>query len=454
MSTNQDKRRPRGRRGGKKTNAKGGATKIAAPQPSPKPTIKVLRKTVKQGKKPPQLTISLKDLPAGSTRAGSVFSVPCRLRIIDRSPTAKMLAAAMAHLAKRGGPGPAAGPLAVVGPTFSADHMSVMDVAAGMGGPAGTGLSDCAALYAKAQANPFGTFSVLPCVPCSPPTPTQRWKTINRGTFVTSSADGTGFFEVCPYVCAQNTPKFSWSSASTYAGGSPAATGVGITNNPNGQLPYSASALGGGVQGRLVALGIRVRNITQALNVGGLLCVAQLGDQQNVNNFTFAALAALPDTSLVPQALSAQGDWTQLSWRPMSMSSLDWQPDDGIGQNGSPTLIVFVKNAPAAATFEFECVEFWEFQGQTTSTNPPFLTVSDADQVGFDRVLDAAQRIPTTPDAADWQKQMAYGLVEAIAHSDSVARTVEDLLGGGRRGGGMLGSVGGILKSILGFLAI
>jgi len=389
-------------------------------------------------------------LPPGShVRSDGFLVVPHRLRVIDRSPAAQV-AALLRKPPKKLAP-------KAMFPTMPPQKASVLSKTMALPGPAGTGLSDCAAMYAKALSNPFGSFDSLPCVPMSPPTPTQRWQTTVRGSFITGSGGGGyGFIAIAPFVAANNTSKYFY-SGNLFVGTGPATSGTGVVALPNTQLPYNATALGSGIVGRLVALGVRVRNISPGLQVGGVVVAVQVDDQQNVGNFTFDQLQALPDAVLVPQALADQNEWSMLAWRPFALSSLDWQPDDGVGSNANPTMSIhcYAPSLTQQQTIEYEIVEFWEYQGQTTSVNPPNLVLSDADQVGFDRVLDAAQRIPRAPTPAEWQQQMAYGLVEAVAHSDSVARTIEDLVGGGRKGGGLLGgALGGILKSLVGFLAI
>lgn len=454
MSKNISSSRGQPRNGKPKKGARSTAKSAAPARKSDKPSVRIVKKTINSGPKAPQVSLNLAHLPVGSTKVGSVYSVPCRFRVIDRSPTARAVRVMLAGYGCAPVPS-GARPTAVLGPHFAQDRTSVMDVSKGPGGPKGTGLSDCAALYAKASAAPFSSFTGLPCVPDSPPTPTQRFKTTNRGTFTTGTAAGAGFgyIMVAPYIAANNTNKF-FATGSSFAGVGPATAGTGITGLPDASLPYTAAMMGGGIQARVVAAGLRVRNITQALNVGGLVGVQQVEDQQNASNFTFAQLNAMPDTALVAQALSAQGEWTQLSWRPNTMSSMDWAPDEGFTANANPTMIVYASGTPAAATFEWEYVSFWEFQGQIVGQNIPYTVLSDADQVGLDRVLDAQQRIPTSPVSSEWEKQMAYGIVEAVAHSDTVARTIEDLMGGRGGGNGVLSNIGGILKSLLGFFAI
>jgi len=392
--------------------------------------------------------------PGARVKADGSLLVPCRFRVFDRSQSA--LLAALVRRELRNAKNPTIKPKAQGFPGMSPIPSPMLKANMALPGPQGTGLSDCAALYAKALSNPFGAFDTLPCVPMSPPTPTQRWQTTQRGGMITGiGGNGYCFLSIAPFIAAKDTEKYFW-SGNTFVGNGPAASGTGIVPTTNPALPYTAAQLAAGITGRLVSLGVRVRNISPSLNVGGLLTVLQLDDQQNVNNFTFAQLNTLVDAALVPQALSDQGEWTMLAWRPFAMSSLDWTPDDGVGANSNPTIVLFCQS-PALAqqqTFEYEIVEFWEFQGQTPTVVPPNLVLSDADQVGFDRCLDAGQRIPRNPTPIEWQQQMAYGLVEAVAHSDSVARTVEDLVGGGKRGGMLGGALGGILKAALGFLAL
>lgn len=298
-------------------------------------------------------------------------------------------------------------------------------------GPPGTGLSGCAASYAKALTNPWGAFDDLPCVPLAPPTQTQKWRTLMRFN-VQTGTNSYGYFMCAPYISSNNTAKYAMTT-NAYTGGAstvPATSGTGVVSAFNTQLPYTAANMAAGMSARLVALGIRSKNVTQLMNIGGSIVAGQIDDQGNaVGGYSPVVVTALSDFVYTE---GRREGWAILNWRPFGATSLDWMPDDNLTQNANWTMM-FVFTAPAASavqTWEVEVVEFWEYQGVAPGTiAPPELTMTDADQTGTDRILSAAQRLPLTLDAHDWDAQMAHGVVEAMAHSDSVAKTVEDLTG-------------------------
>jgi len=118
--------------------------------------------------------------------------------------------------------------------------------------------------------------------------------------------------------------------------------------------------------------------------------------------------------------------------------------------------IMIVAQAPDishAQAFEVEYTEFFEYTGvavvSTTLIAPPDLVMSHSDDVGLDRVLQAAERIPKSLAPAEWVSQMAVGCVDSMAHSDTAARTVEDLMGIAGLSGG---TIGGLVKTLVSFL--
>lgn len=343
-------------------------------------------------------------------------------------------------------------------------HTSVIGEAVTGEAAVGTGLSDCAALFAKAIANPFGRFDKLPCVPCSPPVETQRWRSAIRGVCQTGTA-ALGYVMVAPYVAGNDYTKVT-TTGSTYTGGlgaNPAFSGVGIAAILDPGLPYTTANLTNGIVARLVGLGLRWRNITKASDVGGTITVVQLQDGDSAVNYTLEQIQAMQNAVMVPQALNAlpigdiENTWQTLVWRPQDMSSLDFIPDSGMASKNTDATFIIVLDCPGATStmsIQWELVEFFEYAGIAVSggviTAPPELLVSDADTVGLDRVLAGAQRIPLSCDPKDWCTQMSVGVVEAMAHSDSAARTVEDLTGSGGLG---TRAINTIVDTLFSFLA-
>jgi len=341
-----------------------------------------------------------------------------------------------------------------LGNNMSVDEIAIESKGAAM--PRSAGLADCSLGFAKAITNPFGSFDELPCVPATPPVESYKFRTYRRGTFTTGSA-GWGYVAVAPFVPSSDTNKiFSTGAGFTLAKTSNFALSTataGVVVQGDTSLPFTSAAFTGGIQARLVGCGLRVRNISQAMNVGGILAVVQLADDNNVSSFNGNGLETFADTLMIPQVLQDQNAWTCLMWRPLENSSLDWLPDTSLAATQNATMVISA-TAPQAATtqtFEWEMVSFWEFAGQSSSQNLPATTRSDADSVGLDRVLTASQRLPMTGLAEDWAAQMAHGVVDAMAHSDSAAKTVEDLVGGG---GLSLGKIAGLVGELASFLLL
>lgn len=323
------------------------------------------------------------------------------------------------------------------GPVFGAAQPSMVargrETQVGMDAVASqVGLAGCSLNWAKALVNPFGEFVELPCLPTAPAMMTYRYRNITRGSFTTGSF--YGFVCVCPYNGGNNTNTIFTSTGSSYVansafGKTPTA---GVAGAARTGLPFPAAAFDG-IQGRLVGFGLRVRNITQSLNVGGLLTGIICNDDEDLTAPVSGWLTNEPRAVNVPQALSEQTEWSTLVWRPGDMSDLDFHGGaEDFSFSTVPCMGFSATPAGATAqTYEWEAVEFWEFMGRSPSQTlaPPELVSSHADALGVSRVSEALQFNPLTLTAKDWQVHAANSLVDAIAHSDSVAKTVEALAG-------------------------
>lgn len=325
--------------------------------------------------------------------------------------------------------------------------------AAGAPAPSGVGLSGCAAWYAKSLSAPFGEFKELPCVPSNPPVPSYRFRNVYRGTFSTGTL-GVGFLTFPPYDPRNNSANPIVSSTAAYAGTTFAFSGTPGTSSANKTgLPFATADFAGtpAVQSKLVSAGIRVRNITQAVNVGGMIFPIALPSDGNLQGLTNAQIKAYPGTQLIPQVLTDQTDWTVLIQRPTDVNDLDFNESGTINSNYCLGIMAEASSPGTPNLFEYEIIDFWEFIGvSSTGARVPEVQLSHADEVGLARVMEAAQEMPVSGLQRDINRQMAEGVVEAIAHSDSTAKTVESLLG---LTGLPLKTITGLVSSLVGFLA-
>lgn len=324
----------------------------------------------------------------------------------------------------------------------------------------GTGLSDCAAVFGKAMSNPFGTYDMLPCVPCSPPAMSQRTYGLMRGTFSTGSGH-CGWCLVAPFI-ADNVMTKVLATKPTYAGTTATlfATGATVSALVEPDFPYTFNQLTTGMEVRTVACGIRWRNITEAGKVGGMSAAYQGPDITNYTDYSPDNVLAdrssvVASNAVVPLKVGEeQNTWTTMVWRPRDEGSLD--AEDSIDNPYNPNFTVFIVATDGGdpQTFEFEVITFVEYSGVSVDagtgaiTYPAAQTMSDVDEVGMDRVLEGLQRTPLDLQAGAWAEQAVAGIVDSVAHSDTAARTSELIEGSGGMG---LGKILGMANSLLSF---
>jgi len=449
------KSRPRRPQGKSKTTPAGRAAGVKRPKPP--------RASQGPQRKGPKVQIPKEIIPYGAT-IGPDLSVTINfrrlataspMRFIGTSHYARNIAAINKLLGPRpsrdsGSPVlPMESPL---GNTPALDHAS-MSVQAGAPTPQ-TGLSTVAMRYMKAVTAPFGAMDALPCVPILPAVQTFKTRTLRRGTMTTGTGL-VGYIVACPYIGVNDTGKIAY-TGSAWAGTTSTVfqqtAGGGVTLDTNPSLPYTAAQMAAGIFARLVGWGIRVRNISPALNVGGMVLGAQLPDGYGSSNFTPAQLFQRADSVVIPQSLQPASDWITMVYRPTTDALLGFQPDADY-PSGAQFGIVICCIAPSGyvQSFEFEVVEYWEYMGGTGAVAVQNLTLGEADMAGAERVMNACQRLPLSLLQTDWNAQMANGIVDDVAHSDTIAKTVEAIAG---HVGGLAKAIWPMAKSIFSFLGI
>jgi hypothetical protein len=316
--------------------------------------------------------------------------------------------------------------------------------------PKGTGLSPCAALYAKAVMNPFSTFDELPCVPCMTPQPTQRFRLLKRGTFVIGTAS-VGWISWCPRNPTSDVRSVQYTTAA-YAGTQFAqAVTAGTVQAQKDAMPYANADFfdpNASKSSRCVASGMRIRYVSALQSLGGTVLGCRTESKSALSVFTEAQLTANPDnvfTAVAP-------DWLTLLYTPQESEDTDLTEGPvnwSTSTEGNLNYGFLVHGAPGL-TFEWELVEFHEFAGADSTFNSlPGVTKTHADPVGLSRVLEGVQMPIKDLDHKPWVKEACDTVIEMMAHSDSAARTVEDLLG---LAGINMGGVAKLATTLLGFI--
>lgn len=178
-------------------------------------------------------------------------------------------------------------------------------------------LSPAAAAYAHVVADPY--FGPLIGIPDFPPLNTAVRRMYARGTFTTGAAlsGGFGYIVMMPELGLVNDQQFVVTSSAGTLVNVLDPTAAGATPAYSNAEFVSAQIGTRSLQARVVAAGLRIRNVTSKLARGGQIVGLQEPAHQN--------LATVPGTVTLANLLSydesgffdgASGSWTHITYRP------------------------------------------------------------------------------------------------------------------------------------------
>lgn len=169
--------------------------------------------------------------------------------------------------------------------------------------PKGPRMSECASKYMASVARPFSAHARGACLPHPPDRASLKVDGFSK-FFVTTDSLGSGFVLVSP--CLANDRAYAWCNATS--GTIPFAVNTTDTAPVNyslvkmSTLPFNAQTISSGnVEGRIVAIGIRVTYLGSVSNMAGVIYHYSDPAHANVNlaEFSAANLIALNETKVV-----------------------------------------------------------------------------------------------------------------------------------------------------------
>jgi len=287
------------------------------------------------------------------------------------------------------------------------------------------GISECAARYAVAIADPWNPAARGACVPMHPSRPSQK-VTAYREIIVSIGTSGYGFIMLSP--CLSNDKSCIFSSNSSFAAST---VSVSVDSPQAGtkdwfltNIPYSGSQLYDSTQygkpkvmGRLVSAAISAEYTGTELNRGGNIICFVDPDHHSVNNIAFDDLISraeadigVPDSNRTKCWVTAFGtddqelDYPDYSYKVNTLNELTLltsypyskgiplaptgNTDPGIG---TPMMIIIFTGAPGN-TYRCKVVEHLEYIGVGTDFA---LTPNHTDARGFEIVQSAANMLPS-----------------------------------------------------------
>lgn len=310
-------------------------------------------------------------------------------------------------------------------------------------------LSECAAKYATAIANPWSPEATLACVPYGESRMSQKTSNFLRFDATVGTA-GIGFVMITPTIA--NDLAYAWYTQGAFTGstaaitstGTAACSTIGVTAAVMSNLPYTNLTLNPGAttganvnllanRGRIVSVGVSASYTGTELNMGGLMyCYTdpQHGNQQgstpgvigqrgeadvsNVSRDKCWLMCSAVDTDELdfPEISTTPSSHIN-AFYPFSKSSfLDAAAASGPIYNGAAPMIIMFTGTPLN-TVHIEIVQHTEYIGPITEakTSPSIM-----DSVGTMTVLSAANAVPRMKQAHPSKK---YGdlFYDALKHT-------------------------------------
>jgi len=247
-----------------------------------------------------------------------------------------------------------------------------------------TRLSQCAADYLSVLENPFS--GKTSCVPTLTNFPTMKHSVRASGTFNTGATPYAGYVLVAPFVAMFNASSINYSQG--------AYDGTGFWNGTVGEAgaatnsPYLPAYTKEQVSTRLVACGLRVRNVSPALTRGGSLVGLETLGHGDLQGESLTSVL-MQDTA---QRVAPDGEWHSVVYHPQDDDEYDYLGANQIVGERSNAFLGFVaqaQNVTYAQSYEWEVYVVFEAKGSLVHG----LTPSMSDPTGLAAVQNASATV-------------------------------------------------------------
>jgi len=208
--------------------------------------------------------------------------------------------------------------------------------------------------------------------------------------FFSTGTAGFGYVTVCPFRCMFNNAEGINFTLVNFSG-----TVVDFLNAGNSRAStnsqYADTATAAQFQGRLVACGLRVRNVSALLAKGGSLIGFEALNHENAVGTTVTTAMLMDTTERLP---ATSESWSSVVWHPADDDEFDYfsAPEiDAVPQSNS--VLTFIAQSTAAQPQNYEFEVYCAFEAKGTIVHG--LTPSYGDPAG----LAAVQNLSATPAA-------------------------------------------------------
>lgn len=236
----------------------------------------------------------------------------------------------------------------------------------------------CVPNYGLALLNPFD--GPITCVPDGPVIATEKRRQWARGSFVTSATTNVGFVTLAPYKIASDdnisdSCFVAYTNLTTFAGSAiDRTTATGLAYLPSNG-PYLDSNVGSDetdVQFRIVAAGLRCKNITALLDRGGKVIGLTQPAHETLDGYDEAKLLAVAESGYFS---GSDEGWVTIVAKPGDIGDFGFSKataSDGAGVAVSNYMaLMAVAPASKPQTYAFEAYVVVEYTGAPATAKTP-----------------------------------------------------------------------------------
>jgi len=275
-------------------------------------------------------------------------------------------------------------------------------------------LSQAVRAYVHAIVDPF---DALPCsVPNQPPLMTRPAKYWSKGTFSTSSvaaAQDTGFIACVPINGVFNNASFIYYNSAAYSSTIVDVTTAGQFTTVASNADYPLADFSAATKtARIVAAGLRIRNITPALTRGGQCVGLAEPAHGTLNGLSIQGFNAYQESN--KHGPKETASWIELLWRPAESDDMDFYSTFAPGNSVNGACLGFLIQGPAAnpQSYEYEAYGIYELQGQLVTSK----TFSVADTKGYEAITNTLVAAPKLHKSHVRDENMPKAAEKAAEH--------------------------------------
>jgi len=264
-------------------------------------------------------------------------------------------------------------------------------------------VEDCTSMYLMSLLDPTSEESRGACIPSGFPMPSQKARSVSRGTFNLGTT-GDGYIMLRPLIVNDIGALIFTGSASVGNAGTPLGSFTNLGSDNFAKLPFSLAQVvtNGEAAGRVVSACVRVRYAGTESSRAGLISTCEHPDHGTMSTFSSNDINQFE--SAYRERPSGDGQWAQVNWsgpcQPQEVEYLNTANVSNLLSTNTAVMSICINGGAPSASYEYEAWINVEYIGRITQGR----TTNKVDEQGYGNVLECVKSVAgtkaLTPDAA------------------------------------------------------